>query len=89
MSAQNFSKLLTECIVIFFICSLPLLYPSKNISMFISIVIVSINIFCIRAGVKGSPAYVHLYRYPNFQDTTSALANKSFFKVIGSWVIIS
>ncbi|XP_050739669.1 eukaryotic translation initiation factor 2A-like isoform X2 [Eriocheir sinensis] len=31
-------------------------------------------------GAKGSPAYVHLYRYPNFQDTTSALANKSFFK---------
>lgn len=31
-------------------------------------------------GVKGSPAFVHLYRYPNFKDTTSALASKSFFK---------
>lgn len=33
------------------------------------------------SGVKGAPAYVHLYRYPNFQDAASALANKSFFKV--------
>ncbi|KAG7176052.1 Eukaryotic translation initiation factor 2A-like [Homarus americanus] len=31
--------------------------------------------------VKGAPAYVHLYRYPNFKETSNALANKSFFKV--------
>ncbi|KAK7070867.1 Eukaryotic translation initiation factor 2A, partial [Halocaridina rubra] len=30
--------------------------------------------------VKGAPAYVHLYRYPNFKEANSALANKSFFK---------
>ncbi|KAK3893139.1 hypothetical protein Pcinc_003034 [Petrolisthes cinctipes] len=30
--------------------------------------------------VKGAPAYVHLYRYPDFQESSSALANKSFFK---------
>jgi len=31
--------------------------------------------------VKGAPAYVHLYKYPNFKDASSALANKSFYKV--------
>ncbi|KAG0725293.1 Eukaryotic translation initiation factor 2A [Chionoecetes opilio] len=31
-------------------------------------------------GIKGKPAFVHLYRYPDFQDNTSALASKSFFK---------
>lgn len=31
--------------------------------------------------IKGAPAYVHLYRYPDFKEASSALANKSFFKV--------
>ncbi|XP_045601720.1 eukaryotic translation initiation factor 2A [Procambarus clarkii] len=31
--------------------------------------------------IKGAPAYVHLYRYPNFKEASNALANKSFFKV--------
>ncbi|XP_076055615.1 eukaryotic translation initiation factor 2A isoform X2 [Oratosquilla oratoria] len=28
-----------------------------------------------------SPAFTHLYRYPNFKNTSDALANKSFFKM--------
>ncbi|XP_068202678.1 eukaryotic translation initiation factor 2A [Palaemon carinicauda] len=31
--------------------------------------------------IKGAPAYVHLYRYPDFKEASQALANKSFFKV--------
>ncbi|CAL4108305.1 unnamed protein product, partial [Meganyctiphanes norvegica] len=31
--------------------------------------------------IKAAPAFVHLYRYPNFKDASCALANKSFFKV--------
>ncbi|KAK8746284.1 hypothetical protein OTU49_017344 [Cherax quadricarinatus] len=31
--------------------------------------------------IQGAPAYVHLYRYPNFKEASNALANKSFFKV--------
>ncbi|XP_027239459.1 eukaryotic translation initiation factor 2A isoform X1 [Penaeus vannamei] len=31
--------------------------------------------------VQGAPAFVHLYRYPDFKEASNALANKSFFKV--------
>lgn len=45
--------------------------PSKNVH----------HVTFFVPSIKGAPAYVHLYRYPNFKEANNALANKSFFKV--------